>query len=101
MLYSHSLPRRYVSVVLGCPYEGPVHPSQVSHIAECLLKMGCYEISLGDTIGIGTPLKMKEMLDAVKTVVPVEKLAVHCHDTYGMAVGNILMAVQVGALALI
>ncbi|KAJ3286547.1 3-hydroxymethyl-3-methylglutaryl-CoA lyase [Borealophlyctis nickersoniae] len=88
--------RGYVSVVLGCPYEGDVSPTQVADVAAKLFKMGCYEISLGDTIGVGTPKRMKEMLDAVKTVVPVENLAVHCHDTYGQAIGNILMAIQNG-----
>ncbi|KAJ3181267.1 hypothetical protein HDU87_001398 [Geranomyces variabilis] len=88
--------RGYVSVVLGCPYEGDVSPDKVAEVSKKLLDMGCYEISLGDTIGVGNPRKMSDMLERVKQVVPVEKLAVHCHDTYGQAVANILMAVQHG-----
>ncbi|KAJ3144964.1 3-hydroxymethyl-3-methylglutaryl-CoA lyase [Geranomyces variabilis] len=88
--------RGYVSVVLGCPYEGDVSPDKVAEVSKKLLDMGCYEISLGDTIGVGNPKKMSDMLERVKQVVPVDKLAVHCHDTYGQAVANILMAVQHG-----
>ncbi|KAJ3042237.1 3-hydroxymethyl-3-methylglutaryl-CoA lyase [Rhizophlyctis rosea] len=88
--------RGYVSVVLGCPYEGDVSPSSVARVAERLFKMGCYEISLGDTIGTGTPNKMRELLKAVCQVVPVENLAVHCHDTYGQALGNIYEAINFG-----
>ncbi|KAI8921164.1 hydroxymethylglutaryl-CoA lyase mitochondrial precursor [Powellomyces hirtus] len=88
--------RGYVSVVLGCPYEGDVSPQKVADVSKKLFDMGCYEISLGDTIGIGNPKKMADMLERVKDVIPVDKLAVHCHDTYGQAVANILMAVQHG-----
>ena len=87
--------RRYVSVVLGCPYEGDVAPSSVARVAERLFKMGCYEISLGDTIGTGTPNKMRELVKAVSAAVPVENLAVHCHDTFGQALGNIYEAINV------
>ncbi|XP_067311597.1 hydroxymethylglutaryl-CoA lyase, mitochondrial [Pseudorasbora parva] len=88
--------RGYVSCVLGCPYEGKVSPNKVAEVAKRLYSMGCYEISLGDTIGVGTPGGMVEMLNAVKKEVPVEALAVHCHDTYGQALANILVALQNG-----
>eukprot|EP00850_Spirogloea_muscicola_P012161 SM000078S22020 [mRNA] locus=s78:81420:83520:+ [translate_table: standard] len=88
--------QRYISCVVGCPFEGPVEPRQVARVAEALFKMGCYEISLGDTIGVGTPGSVLPMLDAVGEVVPVDKLAVHFHDTYGQALANILVALQVG-----
>ncbi|CAK4686006.1 hypothetical protein LEN26_005962 [Aphanomyces euteiches] len=88
--------RGYVSCVLGCPYEGEVDPEVVAKVAKTLLDMGCYEISLGDTIGIGTPGSTLKMLQATKEVVPVEKLAVHFHDTYGQALANILVALQEG-----
>ncbi|OQS05902.1 hydroxymethylglutaryl-CoA lyase, mitochondrial precursor [Thraustotheca clavata] len=88
--------RGYVSCVLGCPYEGPIDPTTVAKVAKTLLDMGCYEISLGDTIGIGTPGSTLEMLRATKEVVPVEQLAVHFHDTYGQALANILIALQEG-----
>lgn len=88
--------RGYVSCVLGCPYEGKVSPSKVAEVAKRLYSMGCYEVSLGDTIGVGTPGGMTEMLNAVKKELPVEALAVHCHDTYGQALANILVALQNG-----
>uniref|UniRef100_A0AAY4BNA6 hydroxymethylglutaryl-CoA lyase n=1 Tax=Denticeps clupeoides TaxID=299321 RepID=A0AAY4BNA6_9TELE len=88
--------RGYVSCVLGCPYEGKVAPGKVAQVAKRLYAMGCYEISLGDTTGVGTPGGMIEMLEAVKHEVPVEALAVHCHDTYGQALANILVALQMG-----
>ncbi|XP_051501970.1 hydroxymethylglutaryl-CoA lyase, mitochondrial [Myxocyprinus asiaticus] len=88
--------RGYVSCVLGCPYEGKVSPNKVAEVAKRLYSMGCYEISLGDTIGVGTPGGMTELLNAVKKEVPVEALAVHCHDTYGQALANILVALQNG-----
>ncbi|CAL8294482.1 unnamed protein product [Arctogadus glacialis] len=88
--------RGYVSCVLGCPYEGKVAPAKVAQVAKRLYSMGCYEISLGDTIGVGTPGGMSEMLEAVCKVVPVGALAVHCHDTYGQALANILVALQMG-----
>ncbi|GCB66220.1 hypothetical protein scyTo_0007841 [Scyliorhinus torazame] len=85
---------RYVSCVLGCPYEGNVLPIKVAEATKKLYSMGCYEISLGDTIGIGTPGSMREMLTAVIKEVPVSALAVHCHDTYGQALVNIFAALQ-------
>ncbi|XP_058471493.1 hydroxymethylglutaryl-CoA lyase, mitochondrial [Solea solea] len=88
--------RGYVSCVLGCPYEGTVSPEKVAHVAKRLYSMGCYEISLGDTIGVGTPGSMTQMLAAVTKEVPVSALAVHCHDTYGQALANIFVALQMG-----
>ncbi|XP_010877513.1 hydroxymethylglutaryl-CoA lyase, mitochondrial [Esox lucius] len=88
--------RGYVSCVLGCPYEGKVSPDKVAQVAKRLYSMGCYEISLGDTTGVGTPGGMTEMLEVVSREVPVTALAVHCHDTYGQALANILIALQMG-----
>ncbi|XP_042474985.1 hydroxymethylglutaryl-CoA lyase, mitochondrial-like isoform X2 [Macadamia integrifolia] len=88
--------RGYVSCVVGCPVEGPVPPSNVAYVAKELYDMGCYEISLGDTIGVGTPGSVVPMLEAVRAVVPIEKLAVHFHDTYGQSLSNILMSLQMG-----
>ncbi|MEQ2224069.1 hypothetical protein ILYODFUR_003620 [Ilyodon furcidens] len=88
--------RGYVSCVVGCPYEGQVAPKKVAQVAKRLYSMGCYEISLGDTIGVGTPGSMTKMLEAVSKEVPVSALAVHCHDTYGQALANILIALQMG-----
>lgn len=88
--------RGYVSCVVGCPYEGDISPEQVAIVAEKLYQMGCYEISLGDTIGTGTPASVQKMLQAVIARVPKEKLAVHFHDTYGQALTNIYTALQNG-----
>ena len=88
--------RGYVSCVVGCPYDGEIAPEKVADVAEKLLKMGCYEISLGDTIGVGTAASVQKMLQAVGTKVPVEKLAVHFHDTYGQALTNIYTALSMG-----
>lgn len=88
--------RGYVSCVLGCPYEGHIAPAQVAKVAKALLDMGCHEISLGDTIGTGTPLATQTMLQAVLDVVPTSSVAVHFHDTYGQALANILVALQHG-----
>ncbi|KAK3776588.1 hypothetical protein RRG08_012707 [Elysia crispata] len=90
------LVRGYVSCVLGCPYEGDVKPERVAELCKKLLDMGCYEISLGDTIGVGTPGAMKQLLTEVSRHVPLSKIAVHCHDTYGQAMANILAALQMG-----
>lgn len=93
----HSVPvRGYVSCVVGCPVEGPVLPSKVAYVVKELYDMGCFEISLGDTIGIGTPGSVVPMLEAVMAVVPADKLAVHFHDTYGQALANILVSLQMG-----
>ncbi|XP_073219930.1 hydroxymethylglutaryl-CoA lyase, mitochondrial-like isoform X3 [Cicer arietinum] len=86
--------RGYVSCVVGCPVEGPISPSKVAYVAKELNDMGCFEISLGDTIGVGTPGTVVPMLLAVMAVVPVEKLAVHFHDTYGQSLANILVSLQ-------
>jgi hydroxymethylglutaryl-CoA lyase len=88
--------RGYVSCVLGCPYEGEIRPAAVAEVAATLAGMGCYEVSLGDTIGSGTPLKTQRMLEAVMAKVPVERLAGHYHDTYGMAAANIWASLEMG-----
>lgn len=88
--------RGYVSCVLGCPYEGEIKPEAVVKVAKALYDMGCYEISLGDTIGTGTPEKTRTLLQAVKKEIPVAALAVHFHDTYGQALANILVALEEG-----
>ncbi|MDP5144875.1 hydroxymethylglutaryl-CoA lyase [Shewanella sp. ULN5] len=93
----HNIPvRGYVSCVLGCPYEGHIEVSEVTRVSEILYKMGCYEISLGDTIGVGTPVNARRMVEAVAKVVPVEKLALHFHDTYGQALANIFACLDMG-----
>ncbi|CAL5201976.1 unnamed protein product [Lathyrus oleraceus] len=91
--------RGYVSCVVGCPVEGSVPPSKVAYVAKELYDMGCFEISLGDTIGVGTPGTVVPMLLAVMAVVPIEKLAVHFHDTYGQSLPNILVSLQMGISA--
>lgn len=88
--------RGYVSCVLGCPYEGDIAVSEVARVAELLYKMGCYEVSLGDTIGVGTPVNARKMVEAVAEKVPVGKLALHFHDTYGQALANILACLETG-----
>ncbi len=88
--------RGYVSTVLGCPYQGEVPLADVVRVASALRQMGCYEISLGDTIGVGTPRKARQMLEAVAAEVPMHALAVHFHDTYGQAVANIAACLEAG-----
>lgn len=88
--------RGYVSCVVGCPYEGEIKPNSVANVTERLLDLGCYEVSLGDTIGVGTPNKIEAMLTAVFNVAPLEKIALHCHDTYNQALVNIFRAMQMG-----
>lgn len=89
--------RGYVSCVVGCPYQGTVHPREVARVASALYEMGCYEISLGDTIGVGNPKSIVNMIHAVvDSGVPVEALAIHCHDTRGTALANVLAAMSVG-----
>ena len=88
--------RGYVSTVLGCPYQGEVPLADVVRVAERLHKLGCHEISLGDTIGVGTPEKARAMLLAVAEAVPMSALAVHFHDTYGQALANILACLEEG-----
>ncbi|HBK47298.1 MAG TPA: hydroxymethylglutaryl-CoA lyase [Xanthomonadaceae bacterium] len=86
--------RGYVSTVLGCPYQGEVAVADVVDVAARLYRLGCYEISLGDTIGVGTPLRARQMLRAVAQEVPVAALAVHFHDTYGQALANIAACLE-------
>ena len=88
--------RGYVSTVLGCPYQGEVPVADVVRVARSLHDMGCYEISLGDTIGVGTPVKARAMLRAVASEVPMPALAVHFHDTYGQALANLLACLEEG-----
>jgi hydroxymethylglutaryl-CoA lyase len=88
--------RAYISCVLGCPYEGAVAIGHVVDLAEQLHDLGAYEISLGDTIGVGTPAKARELVRAVGTIVPVAALAVHFHDTYGQALANIYASLEAG-----
>ena len=90
------LVRGYISCVLGCPYEGDVRAAKVAEMATRMAELGCYEISLGDTIGVGTPKHAKEMVKTVARNVPMERLAVHFHDTYGQALANILAAIEEG-----
>jgi hydroxymethylglutaryl-CoA lyase len=93
----HNIPiRGYLSCVVGCPYQGPVAPSEVARVAEKLMELGCHELSLGDTIGVGTPASTIAMLQAVTCAVPKELLAVHFHDTYGQALVNILVSLEQG-----
>jgi hydroxymethylglutaryl-CoA lyase len=88
--------RGYISCVVGCPYEGEVKPQMVAEVARALFDMGCYEISLGDTIGVGTPGKIRAMIEACATRVPIDKLAGHYHDTYGQALANIYASMELG-----
>ena len=88
--------RGYVSCVVGCPYEGAVAPEQAAGVARALYDMGCYEVSLGDTIGVGNPSSIARMIEACARVVPVGKLAGHYHDTYGIAIANIHASLQQG-----
>jgi hydroxymethylglutaryl-CoA lyase len=88
--------RGYVSCVLGCPYEGEIAPERVAEVAAKLYAMGCYEVSLGDTIGTGTPGKTRAMIEACAKRVPLEKLAGHYHDTYGQALANIYASLEMG-----
>ena len=88
--------RGYISCVLGCPYEGSVSNSLSTDIAKQLLAMGCYEVSLGDTIGVATPANVQSLINTMKTDIPVSKLAVHFHDTYGQALANIFASLELG-----
>jgi hydroxymethylglutaryl-CoA lyase len=89
--------RGYVSCVLGCPFDGEIKPQAVADVAKTLWELGCYEVSLGDTIGVGTPLKARQMLRAVAGSVPVAHLAMHFHDTYGQALANLYAGMEEGA----
>lgn len=88
--------RGYVSCVLGCPYEGSVPTAAVARVAVALLEMGCYEISLGDTIGVGTASQVRALVRSLSTVIPVTSLAGHFHDTYGQGVANVYAALEEG-----
>jgi hydroxymethylglutaryl-CoA lyase len=88
--------RGYVSCVLGCPYEGEIKPERVAEVAGSLFDMGCYEVSLGDTIGVGTPGKVRAMIEACTKRVPIAQLAGHYHDTYGQALANIYASLALG-----
>ncbi|HEY4041953.1 MAG TPA: hydroxymethylglutaryl-CoA lyase, partial [Rhodopila sp.] len=88
--------RGYVSCVLGCPYEGAVSPDAVARVASALFTMGCYEVSLGDTVGTGTPLKARQLIEQVATVVPLDRISLHFHDTYGQALANIRACLDLG-----
>ena len=88
--------RGYISCVLGCPYEGEIAPDKTAAVAQALHEMGCYEISLGDTIGTGTPGKTRAMIEAVARRVPMAQLAGHYHDTYGQALANIYASLELG-----
>ncbi len=89
--------RGYVSCVVGCPYEGPIKADKVAEVSDLMLQMGCYEISLGDTIGVGTPKAFDILLQTLKEKnIPVDRLALHCHDTYGQALANILVGLNHG-----
>jgi len=88
--------RGYISCVVGCPYEGAVAPQTVARIARELHRMGCYEISLGDTIGVGTPNTVRAAVEACAAEVPLPQLAVHLHDTYGQAIANVYAALELG-----
>jgi hydroxymethylglutaryl-CoA lyase len=88
--------RGYLSCVLGCPYEGDVKPQKVAEVAAALYEMGCYEVSLGDTIGVGTPGRTRDMIEACMARVPAARLAGHYHDTYGQALANIYASLELG-----
>ncbi|KAL4716043.1 hypothetical protein ACJJTC_002808 [Scirpophaga incertulas] len=88
--------RGYISCVVGCPYDGPISPKSIAKITEELLAMGCYEVSLGDTIGVGTAGSVRKLLREVLTVAPPRKLALHFHDTYGQALSNLLAGLEFG-----
>ncbi|WP_196138000.1 hydroxymethylglutaryl-CoA lyase [Aliikangiella sp. G2MR2-5] len=88
--------RGYVSCVLGCPYEGEIEVNKVAKVAQKLYESGSYEISLGDTVGVGTPGKTKSLIESIKNLIPINHLAVHFHDTYGQALANIYAALEMG-----
>ncbi|MDR0777157.1 MAG: hydroxymethylglutaryl-CoA lyase [Azonexus sp.] len=88
--------RGYVSCVVGCPYEGTIAPRQAADVARALFAMGCYEVSLGDTIGVGTPASIVRLIEACARDIPLGRLAGHYHDTYGMAIANIYASLQTG-----
>ena len=88
--------RGYVSTAWGCPYEGEIDPARVLDLVRRLLELGCYEVSLGDTIGVGTPLQTKRLLKLIMSEIPASKLAMHMHDTRGQALANVLVGLELG-----
>lgn len=88
--------RGYISVVAGCPYQGEVKPSALAPLAKALLDMGCYEVSLGDSTGVATPGQINNIIDCVATAIPIDKIAIHLHNTYGQALANMYAALQMG-----
>lgn len=88
--------RGYISVVAGCPYQGEVKPSALAPLAKALLDMGCYEVSLGDSTGVATPGQINNIIDSVATAIPIDKIAIHLHNTYGQALANMYAALQMG-----
>lgn len=92
--------RGYVSTVVGCPYQGPIKPKKVAEVTESLLDLGCYEISLGDTIGVGNINSINEMLSEVLQVASPKQLAIHCHNTFGQALPNILVTLEKGIITI-
>jgi hydroxymethylglutaryl-CoA lyase len=88
--------RGYVSCIAGCPYDGEVAPTEVLAMARALADMGCYEVSLGDTIGVGTAKKVQAVIDRVATEIPRDRIAMHFHDTYGQGVANVLASLEAG-----
>lgn len=88
--------RGYVSCIAGCPYAGPIKPAAVAKVCEKFMAMGVDDISLGDTIGVARPLEINRVLDAVLAIVPVERIALHCHETYGQALANVLTGLERG-----
>lgn len=88
--------RGYISVVAGCPYQGEVKPTALAPLAKALLDMGCYEVSLGDSTGVATPGQIKNIVDSVATAIPVDKIAMHLHNTYGQALANMYAALEMG-----
>ena len=88
--------RGYVSCALGCPYEGPVAPAAVISLSATLAEMGCFEVSIGDTIGVGTPMQARDVVEGVAMAIGIERTAVHFHDTYGQALANVLACLDIG-----
>ncbi|OUS09891.1 hydroxymethylglutaryl-CoA lyase [Gammaproteobacteria bacterium 53_120_T64] len=88
--------RGYISVVAGCPYQGAIEPATLAPLSRALLDMGCYEVSLGDSTGVATPGQTKAIVDAVASAIPIEQVAMHCHNTYGQALANIYAALEFG-----
>lgn len=92
--------RAFVSCIAGCPFEGAIAPQKVAEVTAALVAMGAYEVALGDTIGVGTPGTVQAAIEACARLVPLAKLAVHCHDTYGQALANILAALEIGVASI-